>query len=271
MSEVPAADSRYRAAVVSVRLTVLGKSPSWQDLDGACSGYLVELGRQALLIDCGSGVFAKLRRHGGYERVEDVVISHFHADHVLDLVPFAYALTHGPQLHGTRPALHAPPGARAALRRLCGSWGSETLVEDAFEIREYAPGAALAVGAARLRFKPLPHYITSNAIELRADGSQSRLVYSADCGPNDLLGEFARGATVLLIEATLVEADPPSDEPPGHLTAAQAGAIGREAGPERLVLTHFSDQVDRDALRARAEAAFGRGVELAAEGGVHEF
>ena len=25
-----------------MKLTVLGKSPSWQDADGACSGYLIE-------------------------------------------------------------------------------------------------------------------------------------------------------------------------------------------------------------------------------------
>ena len=25
-----------------MRLTVLGKSPSWQDAGGACSGYLIE-------------------------------------------------------------------------------------------------------------------------------------------------------------------------------------------------------------------------------------
>jgi ribonuclease BN (tRNA processing enzyme) len=257
-------------AVVSARLTVLGKSPSWQDLDGACSGYLVEAAGRTLLLDCGSGVFAKLRRHGAYERVDDVVLSHFHADHVLDLVPFAYALTYGPRLRDGRPALHAPPGARAALRRLCGSWGSETLVEDAFEIREYDPAGERAVGEFALRFQPLPHYVESNAIELRADGG-SRLVYSADCGPNDDLADFARGASLLLIEATLLDPDPPAVEPPGHLTAAEAGAIGRAAGVPRLLLTHFSDQVDREALRARASEAFGGPVELAAEGAVHEF
>ena len=48
---------------MSIRLTILGKSPSWQDRDGACSGYLLELGGRALLIDCGNGVFAKLRSH----------------------------------------------------------------------------------------------------------------------------------------------------------------------------------------------------------------
>ena len=41
---------------------MLGKSPAWQDADGACSGYLVEGGGQVVLLDCGPGVFAKLRR-----------------------------------------------------------------------------------------------------------------------------------------------------------------------------------------------------------------
>jgi len=253
-----------------VRVTVLGKSPSWQDLDGACSGYLAEVGGTALLIDCGSGVFAKLRRHAAYERVDAVVISHVHADHVLDLVPFAFALTYGPQLRDSRPQLHAPPGAREALRRLCGSWGSETLIEDAFEICEYDPSAPLALAGARLRFQTLPHFAPSQAIELRMDGDERRVVFSADCGPNDLLAPFARGAQLLLIESTLLDADPDAAQPQGHLSAAQAGAIGREAAVERLVLTHFSDQLDRDGLRARAEAAFGGAVELAAEGAIHE-
>ncbi|MBA3407822.1 MAG: MBL fold metallo-hydrolase, partial [Solirubrobacterales bacterium] len=35
-----------------MKLTVLGKSPSWQDVDGACSGYLVEHAGFRLLLDC---------------------------------------------------------------------------------------------------------------------------------------------------------------------------------------------------------------------------
>ena len=44
-----------------MRITVLGKSPSWQDAGGACSGYLIEDGATSLLLDCGNGVFSKLR------------------------------------------------------------------------------------------------------------------------------------------------------------------------------------------------------------------
>jgi ribonuclease BN (tRNA processing enzyme) len=45
-----------------LHITVLGKSPAWQDADGACSGYLIEEDSTCLLLDCGNGVFSKLRR-----------------------------------------------------------------------------------------------------------------------------------------------------------------------------------------------------------------
>ena len=107
-----------------MRITVLGKSPSWQDADGACSGYLIEEDGFHLLLDCGNGVFSKLRRFVDYVDVDAVVISHLHADHFLDLVPFSYALTYAPRQQpvpvGGWPG-HRPPGppraARAAGRR----------------------------------------------------------------------------------------------------------------------------------------------------------
>jgi ribonuclease BN (tRNA processing enzyme) len=254
---------------LSLHLTILGKSPSWQDRDGACSGYLVEAAGLRLLVDCGNGVFAKLRRHADYERIDAILVSHLHADHLLDLVPFAYALRYGPPLRPDRPKLHVPPGGRAALRLLCGSWGSDTLIEDAFELREYDPSRGLELGEVRVRFQGVPHYVPSHALELAVSGEPCRLVFSADCGPNDELVEFAHRAALLLIESTLLEADP-GEEPAGHLTAAQAGAIGLRADVGRLVLTHFSDQLDQTRIRAEAEGAFGRTVDLAAEGARYE-
>jgi len=117
-----------------MRVTVLGKSPSWQDAGGACSGYLVQDGATSLLLDCGNGVFAKLRAQLDYLAVDAVVLSHLHADHFLDLVPFSYALSHGPRRDAdapVKPVLHAPPGARACFRQVAGGWGGEELVEHA--------------------------------------------------------------------------------------------------------------------------------------------
>ena len=68
---------------------MLGKSPAWQDAGGACSGYLVEDEGIRVLLDCGSGVLGKLRAVVDYADVDAVVVSHLHADHILDLVPYA--------------------------------------------------------------------------------------------------------------------------------------------------------------------------------------
>ena len=57
----------------------------------------IEEGEIAVLLDCGNGVFGKLRRYRDYVDVDAVVISHLHADHFLDLVPFTYALTYAPR------------------------------------------------------------------------------------------------------------------------------------------------------------------------------
>ena len=80
-----------------MRLTILGKSPAWSDAGGACSGYLVTEGKTAVVVDCGNGAFGKLRERISYAEVDAVVISHLHGDHVLDLVPFSYALKFGPE------------------------------------------------------------------------------------------------------------------------------------------------------------------------------
>ena len=131
-----------------MRVTVLGKSPSWQDAAGACSGYLVQEGDFTLLLDCGNGVFSKLRRWCDYVDVDAVLISHLHADHFLDLVPFSYALCYAPRQQpvpvGWPRAPTIRPGrtctCRAGaevFRKIVGCWGPEDLIENAFTLHEY--------------------------------------------------------------------------------------------------------------------------------------
>jgi ribonuclease BN (tRNA processing enzyme) len=251
-----------------VRLTVLGKSPSWQDVDGACSGYLVEHEGFRLLLDCGCGVFAKLRRFADYATVDAIVISHLHADHFLDLVPFSYALTYAPRAEPPgHPALYAPPGARDCFRRVTGAWGDERLIEKAFTLREYDPAAPLAAGPLQVRFQPVPHVGATHAVEVRA-ATGGRLTFSADGAPSEALWTFARDTDLLLIEATLPEPEP--EEPRVHMTAAEAGEHGRKAGARRLVLTHLTDELDPVRARQEAEREFGGPVAVAQEGAVYE-
>ena len=189
-----------------MRLTVLGKSPSWQDAGGACSGYLIEDGDTAVLLDCGNGVFAKLRERMDYIDVDAVVISHLHADHFLDLVPYSYALTYAPRQQpvpvdrwpGTdtparpvstprRAPRHVPPGG--------GAWGPEDLIENAFDLREYEAGASSRsgrCGCASRGCRTSPRHSRSR---ISSTGGAGQIVYGADSSPTDALDEFAATPT----------------------------------------------------------------------------
>jgi ribonuclease BN (tRNA processing enzyme) len=252
-----------------VRITVLGKSPAWQDADGACTGYLVEGGGQVVLLDCGPGVFAKLRRHIAYEAVDAIIITHLHADHVLDLVPYASGLRYRPWPgKPPRPRLIAPPGARETFAALCegGSMDPQHL-ELAFDLSIYSPSDTLKLGGLRVRFQPVPHYIPANAVEFECDGA--RFTFSADCGPSPELSAFAAGTDLLLIEATLPQAEPNPDDR-GHLTPFEAGEHAARAEAKRLVLTHFSAELGADWVCAEAARAYAGPIVAAHEGAIYE-
>jgi ribonuclease BN (tRNA processing enzyme) len=263
-----------------MRITVLGKSPSWQDAGGACSGYLVEDGDTRLLLDCGNGVFGKLRERMDYTQVDAILISHLHADHILDLVPFAYALTYAPRQQpvpvagypGTdspaRPRLIAPDGATDTFHRLVGSWGGEDLIDNAFALEEYDRASTVEVGTLRARFKEVPHFTTTYAIDFSSTAGGGRFTYGADCRPGDELVEIARDTDLLLVEATLPR--PERDGHRGHMTPAEAGDHARRAGARRVVLTHISDELDLSWAKEEGTAAFGAEVDVAREGASYE-
>ncbi|CAN5525321.1 MBL fold metallo-hydrolase [soil metagenome] len=262
-------------------LTVLGKSPSWQDAGGACSGYLLQEGRATVLVDCGNGVFSKLRQFVDYVDVDAVVISHLHADHFLDLVPFSYALTYAPRQQpvpvppwpGTDspacPRLICPPGSVETFRRVVGAWGNEDLIESAFAIEEYEESSVPEVGPLSFSFRSVPHFTETFAI--RVDSSSNggrRLAYGADSSPSQELVEFVKGCDLLVIEATLPR--PERTGTRGHLTPEEAGEHAKAATARRVLLTHISDELDATWARKQASESFGQPVEVAREGAVYE-
>jgi ribonuclease BN (tRNA processing enzyme) len=247
-------------------MTVLGKSPAMPDANGANSGYLIRHAGFTLLLECGNGVFGKLRGVCDPVEVDAVLITHLHGDHVLDLIPFSHALTYDHCGDDQRPELWAPPESERAFARLGAIFDVEGQIASAFAVTEYDPDRTLKIGPFSVSFCEVPHYVPAWACDLSSDDGR-RLTFGADCGPNDAIVELARDTDLLMLEAT--EGPGPHLGPAfrGHLTAAEAGEIARRAGPSRLLLTHYSDELDPTQVRAAGEAAFGGPVELAAEGG----
>jgi ribonuclease BN (tRNA processing enzyme) len=249
-----------------VEITVLGKSPAMPDAGGANSGYLVTEDGFTLLLECGTGVFSELRTVCEPTAVDAVLITHMHADHFADLLPYGHALAYPYRGLGRRPRLLVPPGAYETLLQVVAIFGMGYPLDEVFAIEEYDPREVSAVGPFTLRHTEVPHYIRTWACEL--GGPQGgRFTFGADCAPNRQLDEFARDTDLLMLEAT--EAEVPELTPGdvrGHMTAHEAGEIARRARAHRLVLTHFSDLLDPQMVTREARAGFGAPVELARAG-----
>jgi ribonuclease BN (tRNA processing enzyme) len=182
-------------------------------------------------------------------------------------VPYSFALSYGVRSDTPRPALHAPPGAFDCFRRLGGCLGDESLVSGAFAVSEYDARQTLTLGPLQVSLCEVPHYVRTHAVQITAPGS-GRFTFGADCRPNPELVRFAAGSDLFVIEATLSE--PEAFGYRGHLTAHEAGEHGAAAGARRLVLTHFSDELDPGRIGSEGADGFGASVELARAGAVFD-
>lgn len=80
------------------------------------------------------------------------------------------------------------------------------------------------------------------------------VVYSGDTRPSLAVIEAARGADLLIHEATFSEEERERALETGHSTAAQAAEVAQKAGVRRLVLTHISPRYGKEAPELLAEA-----------------
>jgi ribonuclease Z len=288
------------SSCVELNVLFLGTAGAVPTAQRAPAAVLVRRGGDRILIDCGEGTQRQLLRSGvGLVDVEDIFVTHYHADHFLGLPgllkTFALRGREAP-LH-----LHGPAGLADLVRSLARIFGrltyrvelveagdGDVVVRDGYRIEVFRTSHGVAsvgyslvedgrpgrfdVGAAAALGVPAgPLYGVLQRGEavtlaggatvrpeqvLGASRPGRRVVFSGDTRPCLPLVRAARGADLLVHEATFLDAEADRAGETGHSTAGQAARLAREAGVKLLALTHLSTRYFGREIQAEARAEF---------------
>ena len=192
-----------------MKLTVIGSSGSFGGPGNPCSSYLVEHDGHRVLLDFGNGALGELQRYGDIYDLQAVILSHLHADHCVDMCGYYVARKYRP---GGEPLpllpVWGPSGTRERIAKAYDTDDAEC--ESVFTFRDVLEGApegatgnTFETGPFTVRVTRVDHPVEAYAIRLEAGGHT--LVYSGDTGPCAALDHLAKGADLLLAEASFQE------------------------------------------------------------------
>jgi ribonuclease BN (tRNA processing enzyme) len=255
---------------MSMRLTVIGCAGSFPGPASPASCYLVEADGFRLLIDLGNGALGVLQRHAGLFEIDAICLSHLHGDHCLDMASYWVARTYAPDGPKPRIGVYGPAGT---AERLAGAQGRGIAREmpPAFSFATLTPGTS-RIGPFDVTVDHVNHPVETFAFRIEQGGRA--LAYSADTGESPALVRLARGADLLLCEASLADLPAAAGAEPGppdlHLTGRQAGQHAARAAVGELVLTHLVAWNDQASTLAAAAGTFSGPVSLASSGRIFD-
>ncbi len=255
---------------------------------------LVRRGGDRILFDCGEGTQRQLVQSVGLIDLDEIFITHFHADHWLGLP--GLLKTFDLRARDRPLAIHGPPGLkefvilglRAAGRvryelDLIELESGDVLERQGYKIapvpvshrlaafgyvlyEDERPGAFDPETAVRLGLTPGPEFGRLQRGETVRGVSPDqvlgpprpgrKLVISGDTKPAETIRVAAHGADLLIHEATFAEEELERAQETGHSTAGQAAAVARDADVVMLALTHFSTRYSPGVLRDEARSVF---------------
>ena len=247
-----------------MRLTTIGTGTASPHPTRVASAQLIEAGDVRLLLDCGSGVMHRMATLGlRWQDITHVALTHFHADHVADLVMLVMAWRWGQLPPREAPVtLYGPTGTGELLERLAGLFGPWMLAPGfPLTVRDLQPDEIVSLPSGlTLSPHPVPHTAESVAYSIQHAGQ--RLVYTGDTGFDEGVGAWAAGCDLLLTECSLPDALAVRE----HLTPRRAGQLAAIAKAGRLVLTHFYAPVEAVDIAAQVAEHYAGPLVLATDG-----
>ena len=251
---------------MAFEVTILGSGTLVPSSTRRSAGHYVTSGSIHVLMDCGSGTLHGMARWGAaWDRISHILLTHFHTDHVGDLAPLLFALSHGSSPRRTDPlTVVGPPGVHRLMDRLAQAFGAYVL-DPGFplEVLELARDSVWSDESCGLGVSTHPTLHTDSSVAYRLETDAGTVSYTGDTGPQAGLGKFFCGTELMIAECSYP--DPPKVGT--HLTPSGLATLAAEASPDLLVVTHIYPDLDSDAVpELLAQAGYGGRVRVAEDG-----
>lgn len=253
-----------------MKLTILGSGSPEAYVRRASSGYLLEIGEDKILLDCGGGVFDNLVRSGRLPGdITHLFFTHLHTDHMMDYARLVHAAwdegapplkVWGPKpiarqtelLFGKDGVLSPDLIARTELAPSQQVWvargGTLPRAWPAPEVTEVSPGFTFEGDGWVLESCEVPHAqpaFDCMAFSVRSQGK--KFVYSGDAGICPALASLQQDADLLLHWCYRLSTD---DAHPAIAefspTPADIAKSAQDSGVKRLLISHFRIHMDSE-------------------------
>ena len=213
-----------------MKLTFLGSGGSAVSAKRACPSVMVD---DKIVFDLGPGSLKNLRSLGlGLDHLSTIFISHTHADHISDLIPFLW--TTQIDARTTPLQIYGPPGFKRIFEKLLECTST---ADGFFKFPLTVSELDFGEGADNVQTCRTSHSIPT--LGFRIESSGKSICYSADTIYCPSVIELAKNADLLIHEATFLEDQLSIAELTKHSTARMAGRAGREAHAKQLAIFHI--------------------------------
>ncbi len=238
-----------------MEITVLGSGTATPSLERNASGLAVRGAGKLVLVDMGPGTIRRMcEAHIDTRAVDAILITHFHPDHVSDLVPFLFASNYAFGPVREEPfQLIGPRGLKKHYESLVRVYGDWIVPKgDRLRIGELLPDARDCIELDDLMIFSCPSRHCDPSLSYRIEAGRTSVTISGDTDVCDDLVELAGHTDCLICECSM----PDGLKVPGHLVPSEAGAIAGEASAARLVLTHMYPPCEEVDVVAQAGTVF---------------